>query len=456
MRSWVIGSRADCDVVVDSPLASGRHCQLTQNSDGLVLEDLGSTNGTYVDGNRIAAATRVTPAQQITIGQTMAMPWPSELTKFIRIGRIEGNDIVLDDPRVSSKHARLMIVGGTDALIEDLGSSNGTFLNSAENRVTRLTPLSKSDTVYFGSLAVPAARLLAGLLEVVAPVPAPVRHSPITAKEPSPQPVGSKPAVAFLGRPWLVVAFAQVPLLAILIAVIGGRHATDVTPDNWRLVGQGIAATTFALSITAVWLGCSVAVAAVAGGMWPLGREEVDSDQFLIAALSRLGVLASVSALGCVLLLAIVYWGTGLKGPWLTMAGVLVMDSLVGLLFGLLISSVARSWQAMAGVLIGCFALMTALGGWLWPPAGNGLPASIATGVTPNRWAFDSLLLLESPQHPSPETADAPDSTPDRDLAEDYFRARSERMGPQADAMALGSMLLGLAAAVALTLTKPR
>ena len=58
MRSWVIGSRADCDVVVDSPLASGRHCQLTQTPDGLVLEDLGSTNGTYVDGNRITAATR--------------------------------------------------------------------------------------------------------------------------------------------------------------------------------------------------------------------------------------------------------------------------------------------------------------------------------------------------------------------------------------------------------------
>ena len=71
------------------------------------------------------------------------MPWPSELAKFIRIGRIAGNDIVLDDPRVSSHHARLMIVGGSDALIEDLGSSNGTFLNSAENRVTRLTPLSK-------------------------------------------------------------------------------------------------------------------------------------------------------------------------------------------------------------------------------------------------------------------------------------------------------------------------
>jgi pSer/pThr/pTyr-binding forkhead associated (FHA) protein len=454
MRSWVIGSRADCDVVVDSPLASGRHCRLTQNSDGFVLEDLGSTNGTYVDGNFITAATRITPAQQITIGQTVAMPWPSELAKFIRIGRVEGNDIVLDDPRVSSKHARLMIVGSSDAFIEDLGSSNGTFLNSAEQRVTRLTPISKSDTVYFGSLAVPAARLLAGVLEVAAP--APVRFAPIEAKEPPAQPVASMPAGGIGGNRWLIVALAQVPLLAILIAVFCGRHAYVATPETWRLVGQGIAATTFALAIAAAWLGCCIAVAAVAGGMWPLRRDEVDSDQFLIAALSRLGVLASACALGCALLLAIVYWGTGLKGPWLTMAAVLVMDSLVGLLLGLLISTVARSWQAVAVVLVGCFALMTALGGWLWPLAGKGLPANIAMAVAPTRWAFESLLLLELPHHPAPAIADASGSTPDRDLAEDYFRATSERMGPQADAMALGSMLVGLASAVALCLTKPK
>ena len=111
------------------------------------------------------------------------MPWPPEVAKFVRIGRIAGNDIVLDDPRVSSHHARLMIVAGSETLIEDVGSSNGTFLNSAENRVTRLTPLTGSDTVYFGSLAVPAARLLAGRIEPVATpsVPLPpmhLQHSP--------------------------------------------------------------------------------------------------------------------------------------------------------------------------------------------------------------------------------------------------------------------------------------
>ena len=98
MQSWVIGSRAECDVVVNSPLASGRHCQSTHGPDGLILVDLGSTQGTYVDGHRITAATRITPAQEITIGQTMPMPWPADLVKFVRIGRVEGNNIVLDDP----------------------------------------------------------------------------------------------------------------------------------------------------------------------------------------------------------------------------------------------------------------------------------------------------------------------------------------------------------------------
>jgi pSer/pThr/pTyr-binding forkhead associated (FHA) protein len=162
MRSWVIGSRADCAVVIDSPIVSGRHCQLTQGREGFFLEDLGSSNGTYVDGSRITGSIRVAPGMAVTLGQTLSMPWPSEVATYINIGRDAGNEIVLDGPGVSSRHARIMIVSGFDALIEDIGSSNGTFLNSVETRVTRLMPLKISDTVYFGGVAVPAERLLAG------------------------------------------------------------------------------------------------------------------------------------------------------------------------------------------------------------------------------------------------------------------------------------------------------
>ena len=238
MRSWVIGSNAQCDVVVNSPLASGRHCQLTQDSDGLILADLGSTNGTYVDGNRITAATRITPAQEITIGQTMPMPWPAELVKFVRIGRVPGNDIVLDDPRVSSRHARLMIVGGSEALIEDLGSSNGTFLNSVDTRVTRLTPISRFDTLYFGSMAVPASRLLAGLLGT------PYQYRPPPARLPraseAPTPATSRRCLLSGGfieaNRWLLAGLVQAPVLAFLIVVLSGRQAAAaVTEANGRI-----------------------------------------------------------------------------------------------------------------------------------------------------------------------------------------------------------------------------
>jgi pSer/pThr/pTyr-binding forkhead associated (FHA) protein len=42
-HSWTIGSQPDCDLVVASSRVSGRHCRLTLDANGYVLEDLGST-----------------------------------------------------------------------------------------------------------------------------------------------------------------------------------------------------------------------------------------------------------------------------------------------------------------------------------------------------------------------------------------------------------------------------
>ena len=47
--------------------------------------------------------------------------------KGITIGRLEGNDLILDHPSVSRVHARLWIEAGR-VYLEDLGSSNGTFI----------------------------------------------------------------------------------------------------------------------------------------------------------------------------------------------------------------------------------------------------------------------------------------------------------------------------------------
>jgi len=78
----------------------------------------------------------------------------------IRIGRDPDNDVVLDYPMISGHHARITTMGDA-AIIEDLGSSNGTAIGSPDKKIVS-GRLSKSDTVYFGSFPIPASRLLAG------------------------------------------------------------------------------------------------------------------------------------------------------------------------------------------------------------------------------------------------------------------------------------------------------
>ena len=163
IRSWLVGHAADCDIVVTNPTVSRHHCRLTRDGEGFLLEDLGSTNGTFVNGEKIAAPTRVGREDAVTLGQGAALPWPEDAAgALIRVGRAGDNDVVLAFPTVSAHHARI-IGSGAAAVIEDLASTNGTAIGRPENRITR-SPLSPDDVVFFGSLRVPAARLLSGPL----------------------------------------------------------------------------------------------------------------------------------------------------------------------------------------------------------------------------------------------------------------------------------------------------
>src|SRR5688572_12354543 len=75
-RNWTVGRAADCDVVVNHPTASSRHCRLSQTERGYVLEDLGSTNGTFVNGAKVNSPVRVGRGDRITLGMDVEMPWP--------------------------------------------------------------------------------------------------------------------------------------------------------------------------------------------------------------------------------------------------------------------------------------------------------------------------------------------------------------------------------------------
>jgi pSer/pThr/pTyr-binding forkhead associated (FHA) protein len=48
-----IGRRADCAVQLSDPVASGLHAELVASGDGFVIRDLGSSNGTFVNGQPV-------------------------------------------------------------------------------------------------------------------------------------------------------------------------------------------------------------------------------------------------------------------------------------------------------------------------------------------------------------------------------------------------------------------
>lgn len=65
---YVIGRDAGCNIVADSELVSPRHAVLTMDRQEVVIRDLDSTNGTYIDDTRIYGSTRIWPNQKIRIG----------------------------------------------------------------------------------------------------------------------------------------------------------------------------------------------------------------------------------------------------------------------------------------------------------------------------------------------------------------------------------------------------
>lgn len=66
----VVGRREDCDVVIADPAVSRRHLQIEWTEGGVELQDLNSTNGTFVNDRRVTAH-RLSPGDRIRIGATV-------------------------------------------------------------------------------------------------------------------------------------------------------------------------------------------------------------------------------------------------------------------------------------------------------------------------------------------------------------------------------------------------
>ena len=66
-----IGRSAEADVVIDVPYASEFHARVESHDGGTLVHDLGSTNGTYVNGRRITAPTPAGQGDTVQIGKTL-------------------------------------------------------------------------------------------------------------------------------------------------------------------------------------------------------------------------------------------------------------------------------------------------------------------------------------------------------------------------------------------------
>jgi pSer/pThr/pTyr-binding forkhead associated (FHA) protein len=450
---------------------------------------------------RVTGTISVARGDAITLGLTTPMPWPPEDdgTTVIRIGREPDNDVVIDLPMISGHHARVLWAGVPgEAVIEDLGSSNGTSIGAPERKITR-APFTVEDTIFLGTHPLPAAFVLArtdpSLVpplvfdgdEIVAGRDATcgrVFHVPMVSGRHARlrregervviEDLGSSNGTFVNGRridgptdvragdliglgsytvlltsepaPATATAPAQAPALAMPAARPGSPWSPFVrpllllvqAPLIGLVLGQEVKAPASLLAwlgIAAVWFGLSDAVL---GGLLD-GERLREGWTSLLARLGGLAGLCVVQSALCWIMAAVV---AGLRGPMLPSVGLLALAALGGLAAGLLIEALSAR-PAVAWAALGPFVLVL----WLLGGERQALPAMhpaarAVANALPSRWAFEGLLLLESGARSS-------ESSPD--LAEGYFPAESLRTGPRGAAMALAFLLIGLSASAAFT-----
>jgi hypothetical protein len=63
--------QGSADLVIDDPGVSRRHARVTPDNGGVIVEDLGSSNGTYVNGERISAPVGLGRGDEVQLGATI-------------------------------------------------------------------------------------------------------------------------------------------------------------------------------------------------------------------------------------------------------------------------------------------------------------------------------------------------------------------------------------------------
>ena len=160
-ETLTIGRHPQCDIVIDLPVVSQRHARLSWNNETYTLTALDSTHGltfagesvqdkSLQDGDFFSIQDEVTLTYQV-IPQTDVIEQVETLVlrdrESLTLGRDPRNATVIDHPIVSRFHAQIDLKGGS-WFIEDLHSSNGTYVNGRQIRSQQ--PLRPGDTIRIG------------------------------------------------------------------------------------------------------------------------------------------------------------------------------------------------------------------------------------------------------------------------------------------------------------------
>ena len=124
---YVIGRRSDCQVFVPDMRVSRQHARLSREGEQWTLEDLGSNNGTYINGIRLQAATPIKHDDEITIANNKIRVEATENTVEGQPRYPEGNVVTIVDvaanslirPRDDSSSGRLPMISSGMISISD-------------------------------------------------------------------------------------------------------------------------------------------------------------------------------------------------------------------------------------------------------------------------------------------------------------------------------------------------
>lgn len=153
-KSFALGSADDNQLVINDSSVSLQHARIVWNDSRYTLRDLGSTEGVYINNQRInkkpinnGDTIRLGHVELLVVdpsvegkqthwsliacsswlsGQEFAIPGKAEAG--IKIGRSSHCDIIFPGTHLSREHIELRI-DGDHLTVKDLGSANGTFIN---------------------------------------------------------------------------------------------------------------------------------------------------------------------------------------------------------------------------------------------------------------------------------------------------------------------------------------